>query len=182
LHLQLRVPYECHTLQGVSVRDTKWGLGVFWEGYETLPAGVYFTIYSGEYFEASPQAIAAHSSQYLIELKFYTLYGTPDTENSSWYCNGEANKSVLSGVGQFINSSSPYNLDPVERLPNARYEEHFKFPGRDFLHLESGNPTHRLLCQTICPVIPGEEFLCDYHTLLRDTTCQCTACYNACYT
>jgi hypothetical protein len=182
LHLQLMVPYHTHKLEGVCVRKSKWGLGVFWDGDETLPAGVYFTIYHGKYFESTPECVSKRQSKYLLQLKFYTKFGFPEKKNSKWYCDAKANKSIKAGVGQFINSSSPYNWDPVDRLPNARYEEHFRLPGKHMKSLSTGNPCHRVLCQTICPVSPGEEFLTDYHTYITDFNCHCFACINERFT
>jgi hypothetical protein len=169
------VPYHISTIPGLQVKPSKWGNGVFWEGDSTLLKGVYVTIYSGRHRVMEAAKLNFSTSAYVLECKHLTERHPPTYSYMRRYIDGSCGRDDF-GLGQYINSSSPLNIEVLERFPNCRFVEHF-LDHRGLFVDPQDSFGYRVLVQTIADIEPGDELLVYYHRMLPCAIeCGCYKC------
>jgi hypothetical protein len=168
------VPYYNHTIKGISVQECLFGKGVFWDGPEVLPCGVFVTIYPGRIQQLKLPLKRTFDSSYTIALAEYYKKNVSLRKNFQYFLN--ANPEMVGdvshlGVGHLVNSCSPMNWDPIAQLPNVVFTE---------IPPDDEDMEYFIVIQTIDNIQPGEQLYADYHDMLYEDSpvyvCCCTPC------
>jgi hypothetical protein len=159
------VPKRMHSISGIIVEQSEFGLGVYWRGHGFLPRGTWITVYPGKSIISTEAELDQLDLSYTVELHQATNT-TLRSRKQSRYLNALGYGSE-EGVGHLINSCSPRNKVYIEQVPNARLVE-----------TRTLNNMYGAVVQAIDDISPGEQLLIDYHDMLySDFPCYQCCCY-----